>query len=161
MGRSLWQGSIQHCYGRGHHYVVILIVFKASWDFLVPTLFPLAVEQGLVVGSISWGTALYIVGAVTLVAAFVRWTGASWFGSDNTRIAVIEVKLNAIATHLGIDPNSALKAEVASLARAGKKVEAVALYRSHTGEDLASATAYVDRLGSSETEGASPDRSGG
>src|SRR5215471_12244957 len=52
-------------------YFVILIVFKGVWDVLVPTLFPGAVEQGLVAESISWWTAFLMAGAVSLVSAWV------------------------------------------------------------------------------------------
>src|SRR5262245_34779165 len=69
-------------------YVVILIVFKGTWDVLVPILFPGAVQQGLVAETISWWTAFYLAGAVTLLAAFVRWGSWSWLASDNTRNAV-------------------------------------------------------------------------
>src|SRR5437660_9287880 len=61
-------------------YFVILLVFKGAWDLLVPTLFPGAVQQGLVAETISGWTAFYLAGAVSLLAAFVRWGGGSWLG---------------------------------------------------------------------------------
>jgi hypothetical protein len=134
-------------------YVVILFVFKGTWDLLVPTLFPGAVQQGLVAERISWWTAFFLAGAVSLLAAFVRWGGGSWLGTDNTRNAVLDAKVNAIATHLGIDLDAAVKGQVAALARAGKKIEAIALYRSHTGADLVSAKAYVEELVASGAAG--------
>ena len=48
-------------------YLVVLIVFKGTWDVLVPALFPGAVEQGLVAKTISWGTAFLLSGALSLV----------------------------------------------------------------------------------------------
>lgn len=38
-------------------FVVGLLLIKALWAWTVPDLFPGAVQQGLVAGSISWGTA--------------------------------------------------------------------------------------------------------
>ena len=38
-------------------FVVGLLLLKALWAWTVPDLFPGAVQQGLVAGSISWGTA--------------------------------------------------------------------------------------------------------
>lgn len=38
-------------------FAVGLLVIKALWAWTVPDLFPGAVQQGLVAGSISWGTA--------------------------------------------------------------------------------------------------------
>ena len=127
-------------------YVVVLIVFKFTWDILVPDLFPGAVEQGLVARTISWWTVLSLAGAVTLVSYFVRWISTSAFGSAAQQIPVLGAKINAIAAHLGIDLDAALQAEVATLARAGKKIQAIALYRGYNGKDLASAKAFVDGL---------------
>jgi hypothetical protein len=47
-------------------FVVVLFLIKALWAWTVPDLFPGAVTQGLVAGSISWGAAakLAILAAV-------------------------------------------------------------------------------------------------
>jgi hypothetical protein len=137
-------------------YVVVLFVFKGTWDVLVPTLFPGAVEQGLVAKTISWWTAFLLAGAVSLVLLWARWTSGSWFGSASKRIPLLEVKVNAIATHLGIDLDAAIKAEVAALSGAGKKAQAIDLYRSYTGADLASAKEYVDGVPRSAAPSATP-----
>ena len=39
-------------------FVLVLLIVKALWAWTIPDLFPKAVEQGLVAGSISWYTAL-------------------------------------------------------------------------------------------------------
>ena len=39
-------------------FVVVLLLIKAMWAWTVPDLFPGAVEQGLVAGSVSWFTAV-------------------------------------------------------------------------------------------------------
>jgi hypothetical protein len=137
-------------------YLVVLIVFKGAWDSLVPTLFPGAVEQGLVAKTISWWTALLLSGALSLVLLFARWTSGSWFGSASKRIPLLEVKVNAIATHLGIDLDAAIKAEVAALSEAGRKAQAINLYRSYTGADLTSAKEYVDGLPRGGASSATP-----
>jgi hypothetical protein len=125
---------------------VVFIVCKATWDPLVPRLFPGAVEQGLVAREISWWTAFSLAGAVCLVSLWIRWTSGAWHRTAARRIPVVEVKVNAIATHLGIDLDAAIKAEVAALSQAGKTADAWELYRSHTGASLAAAMAYVDGL---------------
>lgn len=123
-------------------YFGVLIVFKGTWDSLVPSLFPGAVEQGLVAKTISWWTAFSLSGAGLLVLLWSRWI-TSWWRPGSDRNALVETKVNAIATHLGIDLDAAIKAEVAALSQAGKKVQAIALYRSYTGANLANAKNYV------------------
>ena len=39
-------------------FVVVLLLIKALWAWTIPDLFPGAVKQGLVAGSISWLTAV-------------------------------------------------------------------------------------------------------
>ena len=39
-------------------FVVVLLLLKALWAWTIPDLFPGAVEQGLVAGTISWVTAV-------------------------------------------------------------------------------------------------------
>jgi hypothetical protein len=137
-------------------YFVVLIVFKGAWDLLVPTLFPGAVEQGLVAKTISWWTAFLLSGALSLVLLWARWTSGSWFGSASKRMLLLEVKVNAIALHLGIDLDAAIKAEVAVLFEAGRKAQAIDLYRSYTGADLARAKEYMDGLTRSAASSATP-----
>jgi hypothetical protein len=137
-------------------YLVVWVVFKDTWDLLVPSLFPGAVELGLVARSISWWTAFLLSGAGTLLLLWSRWITSSWLGSASDRSALVETKVNAIATHLGIDLDAAIKAEVAALSKAGKKVQAIALYRSYSGADLASAKDYVDGCSGSAEPSATP-----
>jgi hypothetical protein len=40
--------------------VVVLLLLKLLWAWTIPDLFPGAVEQGLVAGTISWYTALKV-----------------------------------------------------------------------------------------------------
>jgi len=48
-------------------FIVVLFLVKVLWAWTIPDLFPGAVEQGLVAGTISWYTAL----KVAIVAAVV------------------------------------------------------------------------------------------
>jgi len=57
----------------------------------------------------------------------------------------IEAKLDAILKHLNIEAPSA-DAEVAKLAAAGKKIEAIKLHREITGVGLKEAKDYVESL---------------
>ncbi len=41
-------------------FVVALFLVKLLWDWTIPDLFPGAVEQGLVAGTISWFTAFKV-----------------------------------------------------------------------------------------------------
>jgi len=52
-------------------FVVVLLLIKALWAWTVPDLFPGAVQQGLVAGSISWLTA----GKVALFIAILSGLG--------------------------------------------------------------------------------------
>lgn len=49
-------------------FVVVLLVIKALWAWTVPDLFPGAVAQGLVAGSISWLTAMKVAIWVAMVS---------------------------------------------------------------------------------------------
>ena len=53
-------------------FVVSLFLVKVLWAWTVPDLFPKAVEQGLVAGTISWLTALKIA---ILIAVLSGITG--------------------------------------------------------------------------------------
>ena len=142
----------------GHAFVfffAVWFVFKGAWDTLIPNLFPGAAEQGLVAKSISWWTAFLLSGTTSMIGLWMRQVGGSWFGSADKRIPVIEVKITAIATRLGIDLDAAIRAEVARLCKADKK-QAIALYRNYTGADLASAKEYVNGLPGSAEPSAAP-----
>lgn len=61
-------------------FVAVLFVIKLLWAWTVPDLFPGAVEQGLVAGAISWGTAA----KVALLAAVFAGAGRGC-GSDGKK----------------------------------------------------------------------------
>lgn len=62
------------------------------------------------------------------------------------KLAVIERKLDAIISQLGIQYPDGSHADVDALAKAGKYIDAIKLYREKTGADLASAKAFVDSM---------------
>jgi ribosomal protein L7/L12 len=63
------------------------------------------------------------------------------------RVARVERKLDLIMDHLGLSEHDARMDEVAVLAREGRTIQAVKLYREITGEGLKEAKEAVDRLG--------------
>ena len=65
----------------------------------------------------------------------------------STVTARLERKLDALIRHAGIDVPKLAAEEAAVLARAGKKIEAIKVYRDYTGCGLAEAKAKVESLG--------------
>ena len=61
-------------------FVVALLVVKALWAWTIPDLFPGAVEQGLVAGSISWLTAVKVA---IFIAVFSAFAGGHQAGSQH------------------------------------------------------------------------------
>jgi len=53
-------------------FVVVLLLVKLLWAWTVPDLFPGAVKQGLVAGSISWFAAVKIAIFVAILSVFAR-----------------------------------------------------------------------------------------
>ena len=51
-------------------FVLVLLLIKLLWTWTIPDLFPGAVEQGLVAGTISWLTALKVAIVVAVLAGF-------------------------------------------------------------------------------------------
>jgi hypothetical protein len=66
----LLTGAIVACMA----FVVVLFLIKALWAWTIPDLFPGAVAQGLVAGTVSWFTAakIAIFAAVLAAIAGVR-----------------------------------------------------------------------------------------
>ncbi len=52
-------------------FVVALLVVKLLWAWVVPDLFPGAVEQGLVARSISWYTALKVAIVIAILGGII------------------------------------------------------------------------------------------
>jgi hypothetical protein len=55
-------------------FVLVILPVKLLWDWIVPDLFPGAVEQGLVAGSISWWTAAKLSLAIAFLTAILGQT---------------------------------------------------------------------------------------
>lgn len=76
------------------------------------------------------------------------FTGLFGDPAAQQRLARLERQVEFIMQHLGIqEPQPDRPAEVQALARAGKKIEAIKLYRELTGVGLAEAKAAVDEMG--------------
>ncbi len=58
----------------------------------------------------------------------------------------LERKVDLILKHLGIDPNQGVDEKVMELMKAGRKIEAIKLYREQTGAGLKEAKDYVESL---------------
>ena len=56
--------------------VLALFLVKWVWAWTIPDLFPGAVKQGLIVGSISWFTALKVAVFIGVLGAFSRAGGS-------------------------------------------------------------------------------------
>ena len=51
-------------------FVLVTLLLKVLWGWVIPDLFPGAVEQGLVAGSISWGTAMKVAVFAAVLSGF-------------------------------------------------------------------------------------------
>jgi len=51
-------------------FIISLVVFKFVWAWVVPDLFPGAVEQGLIVADLTWLTALKLAVFVAVLGGF-------------------------------------------------------------------------------------------
>ena len=53
-------------------FVAVLFLVKLLWAWVIPDLFPAAVQQGLVAGSISWLTSMKIAIFVAVLSGFCQ-----------------------------------------------------------------------------------------
>ena len=53
-------------------FILAILLIKVLWAWTIPDLFPGAVEQGLVAGSISWYSALKLAIFVAALAALIK-----------------------------------------------------------------------------------------
>ena len=84
---------------------------------------------------------------LTLVLLVVALGLAFWTVARTAdAVARVERKLGALFKHSGLDIATIAGQEAQVLVRAGRKVEAVKVYREYTGEGLAEAKAAVERL---------------
>ena len=58
----------------------------------------------------------------------------------------LERKVDLILSHLGLDPNLGVNEKIMELVKAGKKIEAIKVYREQTGAGLKEAKDYVESL---------------
>ncbi len=84
---------------------------------------------------------------VLLLSSFVLGVILSGFGREpRRRLVRIERKVDLIVAHLGLDPNQGVNPEVMERVKAGRKIEAIKLYRAQTGAGLKEAKDYVESL---------------
>ena len=84
-----------------------------------------------------------------VLGLFLVVLGSSWpsIGSNNGwRLGRIERKVDLILRHLGLDPNQDVNLEIMELMKAGRKIQAIKLYRQQTGAGLKQAKDYVESL---------------
>ncbi|MBY0327818.1 MAG: ribosomal protein L7/L12 [Gemmataceae bacterium] len=62
------------------------------------------------------------------------------------RLQRVEKKLDTIISHLGVVINPGVDPQLIELVRAGKKIEAIKLYRESTGVGLKEAKDFVESL---------------
>lgn len=87
--------------------------------------------------------ALILVAAIVLVS--VGGVNSRIKGTDR-RIARVEHKVDLILDHLGLRKVDPEFEQVAALLRAGKKINAIKMYREITGVGLKEAKASVERM---------------
>jgi ribosomal protein L7/L12 len=81
------------------------------------------------------------------IVGFVLGIGLAVVGMRVSAVAArLDRKLDALIRHAGIDLPKLAAEEAAALARAGKKIEAIKLYREYTGCSLAEAKEKVESL---------------
>jgi ribosomal protein L7/L12 len=79
---------------------------------------------------------------------FATYAGLeSRLGRADRRMARVEKKLDLILDHLGLQQTEPQLERVAALARDGKKIQAIKVYRDVTGVGLKDAKDAVERMG--------------
>ena len=67
-------------------------------------------------------------------------------GSLQRKLQRIQWQLDSIQSHLNVQPSASVPPEVVGLLQAGRKIEAIKVYRQATGAGLADAKAAVERI---------------
>jgi ribosomal protein L7/L12 len=91
---------------------------------------------------------MVLLGFVVLVAAVAASSATveRKVSRMERRLAGLERKLDAVIGHLGVVIAEPGLPEVRALLAQGKKIEAIKVYREHTGADLKEAKEAVERL---------------
>lgn len=58
--------------------VIGTFLFKLLWSWTIPELFPAAVEQGLILGDITWLSALKITGLIAILTSVGSLIAGQW-----------------------------------------------------------------------------------
>ncbi len=91
---------------------------------------------------------MLLLGVVVLVVVVALGSSATdrRLTRVDRRLARMETKLDAIAEKLGVVVEEPGLDEVVALVREGRKIQAIKVYREHTGVGLKDAKAAVERL---------------
>lgn len=91
---------------------------------------------------------MLLLGVVVLVAVVALGSSATdrRLTRVDRRLARMETKLDAIAEKLGVVVEEPGLDEVVALVREGRKIQAIKVYREHTGAGLKDAKDAVERL---------------
>jgi ribosomal protein L7/L12 len=89
-------------------------------------------------------TTLWLIVVLVLVVLAASRTGAR--ENNAGRFGRLERKLDLILTHLGLDPKEDANLQIVELMKAGRKIEAIKLYREQSGVGLKDAKDYVESL---------------
>jgi hypothetical protein len=83
-----------------------------------------------------------------VLGLFLIVVGSSWTtdAANLRRFRSLERKLDLLLEKLGVEANAGVPPRVLELARAGEKIEAVKLYKDHTGCSLKEAKEFVESL---------------
>jgi len=84
---------------------------------------------------------------LTLLVLFGIGSIENRVSRQDKRMARVEHKLDLVLDHLGLREREPWSDEVDALLRAGKKIQAIKVYREATGAGLKEAKEAVDKLG--------------
>ncbi|MCE7550356.1 ribosomal protein L7/L12 [Streptomyces thermodiastaticus] len=85
--------------------------------------------------------------ALVVTVLVVQFAGSGvYFSRADRRLARIEHELDLIMAHLGLEDDDPRLQQAHELARAGRQIEAIKVYREATGAGLKEAKDAVDRM---------------
>jgi hypothetical protein len=88
-------------------------------------------------------SALWLLWIAVIVFALTNYLQR---GELVRRLVQLERRVQALARHVGLDPDAAFEAEVAALARSGRRAEAIRRYRRGTGATWLESARAVEEL---------------
>jgi ribosomal protein L7/L12 len=90
---------------------------------------------------------LPVLNSLVLVSVILMILSTAITGARTaTLVAAVNRKLDLLLKQAGVDIQPIMRAEVETLLRAGKKIDAIKVYREFTGAGLADAKAAVEKM---------------